>query len=322
MIEKREIFVYGTNEFVKSSTISQDSLIETIKFFKSKSHEVKMKMNKTTGLNLEKNMGFRRNVNFKVDKSLETEIVTRTDYEGTKNFLVKSENPFEQNLNYIADDKDFFTEQTEDEDEFRESSGYDNTKRDRITGKSSEMEINTIEQSNNQKEFVTQFKEKVKLKKTSEKLSEKQTRTKETEKTSKRKRMDSDIGYFKRNIFANFKPKGVVFREYEFNEPYIHYAVGKMPCKTIRKTSHSNIYLDITGQRKNRSRICINIPIKSSSSSYDYEVVPRPSRPQNHHEALKPAQEQPEVIKPIQNHHEALKTTHKQPEVIKPIQNH
>ncbi|KRH93942.1 DNA repair protein RAD50, ABC-type ATPase/SMC superfamily, partial [Pseudoloma neurophilia] len=37
---------------------------------------------------------------------------------------------------------------------------------------------------------------------------------------------------------------------------------------------------------------------------------------------LKPAQEQPEVIKPIQNHHEALKTTHKQPEVIKPIQNH
>lgn len=175
MVDKKEIYVYDADDFVNSNTVSRECLLETLKLLKSKSHEVKLQMNKNNGPKLQKNFGIRRNINFMVNFNLETDIVTRTDNEGIKNFIVKAENPFETNLDYIADDKDFFTEQTEDEDEFREISGYETKRREKGVNKSSDRDKEKIKSQ----EIVLEEKPKSKIKTDPHKLNvEKNTKKK------------------------------------------------------------------------------------------------------------------------------------------------
>lgn len=291
MVDKKDIFVYDVDDFKPCSTVSQDYILETIKLLKSKSHEVKLQMNKNNGQILQRNMGIRRNINFMVNFNLETEIVTRTDDEGSKNFIVKAENPFEPNLDYIADDKDFFTEQTEDEDEFREISGYESKKRDkRSTVVQSDQEKGVVKQNMGGLQKITASKQlpsnisdsKEKsstnsistLKKSIDQMSLNEiTENKKPSESQnfpfpKRVKAPSAPHKFKRNIFANFTPDlNQKIRNYELLLPYHTWMIIKSPCKERRKQVSKQIYREITGHKRRRSTISVDIQ-KPSNLNY------------------------------------------------------
>lgn len=117
-LQKKELFIRTTDDWQHMTTFSHESLLETFSAIKSKSQEIKDQMAIKSN-----NTGERRNINFIIDLNLETQIVTRADDEGTKKFLIKPEKPFDRELEYILDDKDFETEATEDEEEFLKECG-------------------------------------------------------------------------------------------------------------------------------------------------------------------------------------------------------
>lgn len=240
MIEKREIYIYNVKEFVPVGNVSQDHLLETLKLLKRKTQEVKLEMNKNTPLKLSKNMGIRKNVNFAINLALETDIVTKTDDEGSKEFIVRSENPFESNFNYIADDKDFFTEQTEDEDEFREISGFETNKRERTVRKNEEDLLN--------KTFEKDLQ-----------ISRKRTK-KETNLTKSPKKKSIPPGKFSRNIFANFQPTGKMkITQFDLYQPYFSWVLVKNPCRYTRTAISSQIFHEITGRKIKRKKLGVRI---------------------------------------------------------------
>lgn len=293
MNKKNKTCSYNEKVYVYNKTVlNNDYLLKSLELSGIMSHKVYLPFDKKES---QKKIGIYKNIIFLVDLNLETEIITCTDAKGIKKYIIKSQNPFETTLDKTADARDFFTKQTEDEDEFLEICFYGNERRNKRQHKTFEQEERKTKYSQMIFEKISSIKGNTEYlkkdesnifnsKKTIEEITDiipriKKTNNKMTSKKgilykkkmpyyrsykpliTKRKNDTSAFGHFKRNIFTNFTPKPKQrIRKDELSLPHRTWISVKNPCREMRKQVSTQIYRDITGQRCKRPSISINIP--------------------------------------------------------------
>lgn len=298
--QKKDLLIMNLNQWTNINTIDQESVFKTLEFIKSQTHDIKAKMNKKcdgSSRNLKKNTGIRKNVNVMLHFNCETQIFTNTDDEGTKQFLVKKEDPLDRNntLEYLLDDKDFETEQTEDEEEFLKETGIESQKREKSKSIKKKSNVATYDDSFNFSESDLSSPKKItNIEKTfqesvhvTQKQQMEENQFKQNDKnvfldnseSKRRNKMDQinkkrKLKLCKRNIFSNFKPNlKIEYDQWTMNEPYIDWMFINQPLKKIRASISPNIYYDITGQPKKRKKIKIILPGKKEENMSKIDFV-------------------------------------------------